>query len=307
MIDITPKVDIVFKKLFGVEENKDLLISLINSIVSEKDQVEDVEILNPYNLQDFPTDKLSILDIKAQSIKGELYNIEIQMKDAKNYSERALMYWAELYTKQLKKREGYNELKKAIGIHILNFVSIPETERYHNKFTMKNQDNEGLFFKQIELHTIELKKFEENKIGQKLSEDEEVNLFVGKIKTSLDRWVAFLTKCDLVNSAKFPEELKDAQLKKALNVLNVMRFDKKERAIYDGHLKWLRDEADAVLKAEEKGIAKGRAEGKAEGKAELIQSMLKNGMSKEAISSATGLSISKIELLEKASSQQFQI
>ena len=46
---IEPKVDIAFKKIFGVEENADLLISLINSIVSEEDQVVEVKILNPYN------------------------------------------------------------------------------------------------------------------------------------------------------------------------------------------------------------------------------------------------------------------
>ena len=64
MNDINPRVDIAFKKLFGVEENKDLLISLINAIVSGEDEVEDVEILNPYNLRSFKRDKLSILDIR---------------------------------------------------------------------------------------------------------------------------------------------------------------------------------------------------------------------------------------------------
>jgi len=46
---ITPRVAIAFKKIFGVEENKDLLISLINSIVSEEDQVSEITLLNPYN------------------------------------------------------------------------------------------------------------------------------------------------------------------------------------------------------------------------------------------------------------------
>ncbi len=63
MQKINPRVDIAFKKIFGVEENKDLLISLINSIVGAEDQVVEVTLLNPYNLQSFKTDKLSILDI----------------------------------------------------------------------------------------------------------------------------------------------------------------------------------------------------------------------------------------------------
>ena len=58
---ISPRVDIAFKKIFGVEENKDLLISLINSIVGTSDQVSDVTLLNPYNSKSFKKDKLSIL------------------------------------------------------------------------------------------------------------------------------------------------------------------------------------------------------------------------------------------------------
>lgn len=77
MAKYNPQVDLIFKKIFGVEENKDLLISLINSIVSEEDQVQDVTLKNPYNHQNLLNDKLSILDIKAQGHNGKLYNIEI--------------------------------------------------------------------------------------------------------------------------------------------------------------------------------------------------------------------------------------
>ena len=58
MIKVNPRVDIAFKKIFGVEENKDLLISLINSVMAEEDQVVEIKLLNPYNIKDFKTDKL---------------------------------------------------------------------------------------------------------------------------------------------------------------------------------------------------------------------------------------------------------
>jgi predicted transposase/invertase (TIGR01784 family) len=70
---INPRVDLAFKKIFGVEENKDILIALINSIVSEEDQVVDVDILNPYNVRRFKKDKLAILDIKAKDKRGQMY------------------------------------------------------------------------------------------------------------------------------------------------------------------------------------------------------------------------------------------
>ncbi|CAG8762353.1 18745_t:CDS:2 [Racocetra persica] len=89
---INPRVDIAFKKLFGVEENKDLLISLVNSIVSEKDQVAELTLLNPYNPKNFWQDKLSILDIKAKNKAGKRFNIEIQISDEADYDKRALYY-----------------------------------------------------------------------------------------------------------------------------------------------------------------------------------------------------------------------
>ncbi len=159
MEPISPKVDIAFKKIFGVEENKDLLISLINSIVGEEDQVSAVTLLNPYNPKNFKNDKLSILDIKATNQEGKRFNIEIQISDEADYDKRALYYWAKLYTERLQVAEDYSKLSKAIGIHILNFTSIPEVQKYHNVFTVTEQETGVPYFTDLELHTIELKKF----------------------------------------------------------------------------------------------------------------------------------------------------
>src|SRR4051812_36486389 len=161
--EIIPRVDVAFKKLFGVEENKDLLISLINSIVSEEDQVLEVDILNPYNAKSFRDDNISILDIKAKGHTGKRYNIEIQISNEADYDKRALYYWAKLYTEQLEKRTDYSLLNKAIGIHILNFTSIPSVDKYHNVFQLFEKESKLHHFKDIELHTIELNKFENSK------------------------------------------------------------------------------------------------------------------------------------------------
>lgn len=79
MCRINPKVDLAFKKLFGSEENKDLLISFINSILTEEEQVKDITIKNPYNISSYLNGKMSILDIKAVDEKGKWYDIEIQV------------------------------------------------------------------------------------------------------------------------------------------------------------------------------------------------------------------------------------
>ncbi len=289
MADISPRIDIAFKKIFGVEENKDLLISLINSIVSAEDQVSDITLLNPYNSKNFKQEKLSILDIKAKGIDGKRFNIEIQISDEADYDKRALYYWAKLYTEQLKATEDYSTLSKAIGIHILNFISIPFVEKYHNVFHITEKESGVLYFKDLELHTIELKKFTDNSTD-----------IIAKVKNTLDMWVAFLTRHDLLKEDNLPQVF-DNSLKKAINVLDVMNFSDDEREAYEGHLKWLRIEANTLKKAEAEGRAEGREEGRAEGleegKLAIARNLLSEGLSIELIAKTTGLTKEEIKKL----------
>jgi predicted transposase/invertase (TIGR01784 family) len=298
MVKINPKVDIAFKKLFGVEENKDLLISLINSIVSEEDQVKDVILLNPHNPQSFKNDKLSILDIKAEGHNKKKFNIEIQITDSADYDKRALYYWARLYAEQLASGEEYSKLNKAIGIHILNFTSILESEKYHNTFHLTEKDTGIQHFKDIELHTIELTKFSQGL-------DDDFHQLLSKMKQTIDIWAAFLTKYDLLDQKQneLPEAPDYSNLKKALNVISVMNFSDEERNSYEDHLKWLRDETSALNKKYEKGKAEGIEQGKIEGFDKGIRTtainMLKAKSELEFISKITGLSIEEIKEIQK--------
>ena len=295
---ISPRVDLAFKKIFGVEENKDLLISLINSIVGEQDQVSEVTLLNPYNPKNFKTDKLSILDIKATNQDGKRFNIEIQISDEADYDKRALYYWAKIYTEQLKVAEDYSRLSKAIGIHILNFTSIPEVKKYHNVFHITEKETGLLYFKDLELHTIELKKFSNDL-------DEELADIVLKVKNVLDMWLAFLTRNDLLIADDLPKELNDPNLKKAISVLSVMNFTAEEREAYEDHLKWLRIEANTIKNYEQRGEVRGRAEGRAEGKAEgekekaivIAKKMLAEGFDINIITKITDLTAEEIKAL----------
>ncbi|MGV2433072.1 MAG UNVERIFIED_CONTAM: Rpn family recombination-promoting nuclease/putative transposase [Rickettsiaceae bacterium] len=295
MGDINPRVDIAFKKIFGVEENKDLLISLINSVVSDEDQVKEITLLNPYNPQNFRNDKLSILDIKAIGETGKRYNIEIQLIDEADYDKRALYYWGKLYTEQLQSGNDYNMLNKAIGIHILNFTSILEHQKYHNVFRIKEVESNIEYFKDLELHTIELKKFG-NDAGNDFPQ------LMSRIKSKVDLWAAFLTKYDLLNKNKLTGSLNDPSLKKALTILDVINLTKEEREEYESHLNWLRLEASGIKKAEDKGREEGVKEGIKEGEKskaiEIAKNMLSQNLDLPLISSLTGLSEKEINNLK---------
>ena len=316
MDTITPRVDMAFKKIFGVEENKDLLISLINSIVSVEDQVAEVTLLNPYNVQNFRDDKLSILDIKAQGVDGKRFNIEIQISDEADYDKRALYYWAKLYTEQLQKSDDYSLLCKAIGIHILNFTSIVNVDKYHNVFHITEKDSGHIYFKDLELHTLELRKFAHNS-------HEGLQDILNRVTTSLDLWMAFLTRHDLLNKNNLPTSVSNTAVQKALAVLETMNMRPDERELYEGRLKWLRMEVSAIKKYEsqvyetgmqagmqagiekgiekgiERGIEEGIATGKQQASLQIAINLFDHGLSLEKISEITGLAVAILEELKK--------
>src|SRR6185437_2968487 len=98
---LAPVVDTVFKKIFGIEANKDLLISLINSIVRKEDQVVDIQLLNPYRIDKLTNYNFSILDIKALDSEGKWFNIEIQIRNTPFHEKRILHYICGFYSDQL--------------------------------------------------------------------------------------------------------------------------------------------------------------------------------------------------------------
>jgi predicted transposase/invertase (TIGR01784 family) len=304
---INPRVDLAFKKLFGVEENQDLLISLLNSIVSEEDQIDEIELLNPYNERNFKKDKLSVLDVKARNKHNKTYFlVEMQLADEIDYAKRGLYSWARVYSNQLSSGKGYEHLTRTIAIHILNFTFIDydkhsgwvksEPNKYHHRFVLGDKETRLEVFKDIEIHTIEL-----NKFGA--IEAEDLAHVLPKLKSMLDKWVAVLTKYDLLNVKDLPKEINDYAIKKALKAMQEMNLTLEERELYNSHLDFLRIEESAFMKRFMEGEAKGRAEGLAEGKAkeklDIARSLLKKGMSKSDISSVTGLSISEVEDLER--------
>ncbi len=281
---LNPRVDFAFKKLFGDEKNKDLLMSLINAIVSEEDQVKDIRILNPYTFKSWDGAKLSILDIRATNESGKHYNIEMQITDELVYDKRSLYYWSKNYTEQLGAGDAFKVLRKTIGIHILNFNLMDEKD-YHNTYWVMNPKSQKRAFKDFELHTIELEKFETD---------------IHHVKTALDRWVTFLKKAHRLEKSKLPKEMREKSIEKALDVLTELYLTQDEREVYDARLKWLRDEAAAVEKAEIIARGEGVKEGFEQGQKIGIQKGEKIGIQKgEKIGIQKGQKLAIQEIVKK--------
>ena len=292
MCKINPRVDFAFKKLFGSEENKDLLISLINAIISEQDQVVEVELKNPYNLADYRAGKISILDIKATSKNGQWFNVEMQIGEDCNFDKRAIYYWAKLVTDQLSEGMMYKELKKTISINILDFNFIRNSNEVHNCYKIINTatGKDDKLHDIFELHYVELRKFTKQQ---------------NQVTTALDRWSTFLTKAHNLDKNHVPEELAvDPAIVKAITAVDRM-FDEEERLVYEIRMQSLADIESKIASAEEIGLKIGLEQGLEQGMEQgmhkaskaIALNMLDKGINITTIAEVTGLAENIIQQL----------
>jgi len=288
MCKVNPKIDLVFKKLFGVDKNKDLLISFINSMLTEDEKITTVTLKNPYNLPDYLNGKLSILDIKAEDEKGRRYNIEMQMVGHDDYGLRTLFYLAKAFIEQIGTSGKYRDLNKTIVINIVDFEFFAEPKdensaekkekRYHREVVFRDKKTLEKYpqMDYFSVHFVELPKYNDD---------------TSKVKSTLERWITFLNKAGELNKDNLPEDLSTDEIKKAVEELTVMYLDETERAYYERQQLLLMDEHSRLESAERKGEEIGMKR-KAKN---TTNKLIKKGMSNEEISEITDLTISEIE------------
>lgn len=276
-----PKNDYVFKRIFGDENNKDILIDFLKAVL--KIDIENIQILNSELPKENVADKKSILDIRATIDNGTNIDIEIQVARTIYMPQRSIYYWSKIYCEQLEMSEKYSKLQKTICINILDFDTL-KTNKYHSIFKIKEDEENYTLTELLEIHFLEMKKMVEYKKDDNLSQ-----------------WISFI-KAD---SKEVLQEMAkvNPKIDKAVNVLETMCQDKKARAEYLSREMALHDEATRIEEAMEEGYEKGVEQGIEQGieKANINNALnlLKLGVEESIISQATGLSIEKIKELKK--------
>lgn len=301
---LDPKIDFVFKKIFGSEKHPRVLISFLNAILKPINPISNVEIRNSDLEKEFLDDKFSRLDIKAITNKNEIINIEIQLKipfghlvndipslpfqehpllkNEYNMIKRSLYYWSKMFEGQLTEGQKYDTLAKTICINILNFKCL-KTKEAHSIYRLKEiNTNEELTDLQ-EIHFIELPKLPKNE----------------EIKDVFDAWMEFIE--NPISNKLQKAEMTIQEIKEAKNELLRLSANDKERMKYEDRRAALLDKVSALENAEEKGIEIGKEIGKKEGEKnkaiEVAKNSLKAGLDIDTISSITGLDKNEIEKL----------
>ncbi|PWX18466.1 hypothetical protein CYK62_14595 [Clostridium perfringens] len=272
---LNPQIDFVFKKIFGTEKNKPILINFLNAVIKPTTPIKDVEIKNNDIDKDFIEDKFSRLDVKATTSNKEHINIEIQVKNEYNMIQRTLYYWSKMYSEQIQNRDNYSKLERTVCINILNFKYL-KNDKYHNAYRLKEiTSNEELTDLQ-EIHFIELPKF--NEIGNK-----EYVENVEKMD-ALEKWLEFLVEPESNTVRQL--ELSNEEIKLAKSELYRLSIDSKEREQYNMREKAIYDRISALENSRENGIK--------EGIEKVVKESLSQGLEISLISKITGLSEEEI-------------
>ncbi|MFP3026215.1 MAG: Rpn family recombination-promoting nuclease/putative transposase [Wolbachia sp.] len=283
---LDPRNDLCFKKIFGTEKNKNILIHFLNDILgfAEVNAIQEVEFLSTIMDPEVASDKQSIVDVLCKDSIGNRFVIEMQLARDKGFEKRAQLYAAKAYSRQLDKSGNYIDLKKVFFIAISNCNLLPEEVDYISTHNIRDIKTNGHYLKDFQFVFIELPKFSKSKVEQ--------------LESTVERWCFFFKYAEETTEEDLKEIAEKAPIiKLAYDELDKFRWNEKDLVAYEERIMDLRKE-EAILEyrldlAEEKG----REEGRKEREIEVAKAMLTNNVDVNTIVKFTGLSISEIEEL----------
>ncbi|MEW6104572.1 MAG: Rpn family recombination-promoting nuclease/putative transposase [bacterium] len=279
------KTDFAFKKVFGSEGSKDILISFLNSIVKFNDNsiIEDLTIVDPYQIPLLKGMKDTYVDVKARLSNGNIVIIEMQVLNYEGLEKRILYNAAKAYSTQLLTGEQYFLLNPIIAITITDFEMFSEFSKVISYFKLKEKDELIEYSGDIELIFIELPKFTKG-------EDE--------LKDITDRWIYFIKNAG--NLEYIPKTLeKEVEIKRAFEIVNQaglsaeeleMQFKRKD-FIYIQQASIRYAEKKGMERGMEKGMEKGMKEGMEKGMEISVLNLARHGMAPEEIAKMLELNI----------------
>ena len=265
------KNDIAFRKIFGNENKKEILISFLNAVLElpKGKKIVKIEIKNPFQLPEIKDLKSSILDVKVTDERNIWYIVEMQVEESDGFDKRVQYYTAKQYSSQIEVGEDYPKLKQVIFIGILNFDFFDGDDYLtHHLITNKKTGKQEL--SDLEFNFIELPKFKEDEI---------------KIESLIEKWVYFIKKAP--NLDVIPENVTDEGLKRAYEDADKHNWSKEELLAYDYASMRKADESSKTKRAVEKAIG--------ETVRKSVISLYKNGIDLKIIALSFEISIEQVK------------
>ena len=272
--------DFGFKRIFGTDPNKELLVNFLNSLFDGEEVIKDVKYLNSENVGDVYTERKAIFDVYCENEKGEKFIVEMQNAYQTYFKDRSLFYSTFPIREQAPKGSDWNFcLKKVYVVALLNYRMSDEafdsSDTIHTIALMDTKTNK-VFNAKLMFKYVEVGRFDK-------TDDELISLS--------DKWMYVLKNLSRLDNR--PSSLREKIFTKLFDAAAIARFTPTELREYEDSLKAYRDIKNSLDTAKEEG----RAEGRVEGIAMVVKNMHAKGMDIDVIASITGLNKDEVESL----------
>ncbi len=266
---INPLTDFGFKKLFGTEPNKILLIDFLNQILPDRHQIKDLTYSKNEQMGLNEPDRKAIFDLYCIGESGERFIVEIQKAKQNYFKDRSIYYSSFPIQEQAKRGDWNYQLTPVYTVGVLDFIfddHKSEKELLHI-IELKNQKCE-VFYDKLKFIYIELPKFKKEE---------------AELETQFDKWLFVFRH--LANLQNRPQKLQDKIFEKLFEAAEIAKFTLEEREAYEESLKYYRDLKNVVETS------------KQEGKIEVAIELKRNNVPIDIISKSTGLTKEEIDRL----------
>ena len=270
--------DYGFKKIFGEEPNKNLLLDFLNELLREEQgEIRDLTYLKTEQLGDTDIDRKAIFDLYCENERGEKFIVELQKSKQNFFKDRALYYSTFPIREQAERGDWNFELKAVYTVAILDFVfdedkNQPEKYRYDVKLT--DIDTNKVFYDKLTFIYLEMPKF-----SKRLEE----------LTTRFDKWLYVIRNLNRLE--RIPDTLREKVFEQLFDTAEIARFTPDQVRSYEKSLRYYRDMKNSLDTAFEEGIEVGEQKKERQ----IVINALDQGLDFQIISALTGLSVDAVE------------
>jgi predicted transposase/invertase (TIGR01784 family) len=296
---INPFTDFGFKRLFGEEMNKDLLLDFLNVLLHDQQgNLVELSFMRTEKFGRSEQERKAIFDIYCENEKGEKFLVEMQKSKQAYFKDRSVYYSSFPIQEQAQRSDWNYRLNAVYTIGILDFVfdeDKEDKEKFRYDVQLTYNQTKKIFYDKLTFVYLEMPKFTKT---------------IDQLETHFDKWLYILKNLHKLD--RLPERLKEKVFEKVFAVAEISKLSKQEYQNYEDSLKIYRDLQNSIETARSEGEAKGEARGvgigveigEAKKDHEFTLRLYKKGYSTEQIVDLTGLPVEKIEAIIK--SQELQ-
>lgn len=274
---VNPFTDFGFKRLFGEEANKDLLIDFLNTLLEGKEVIKDLTFKKGEHLGRTEYDRRAIFDLYCENENGEKFIVELQKAKHSYFKDRALYYSTFPIQEQAAKGDWDYKLNAVYLVAVLDFVfeeDKHEKEKFKYEVKLSDIETNKVFYEKLTFIYLEMPKF--------TKQEEE-------LETHFDKWLYVIRNLNKLE--RLPEAVKERIFDKFFKIAEIAKFSKTEQFAYEESLKNYRDLKGVLDTARDEGKVEGIAEGIVKGKIEAGLSAYNLTRDIELAAKISGLSV----------------